>query len=373
MITLRKRGQKWQVDFYYDHPLTGERVRFKRMSPYTNKTYARSWGHDRLAECIDKSWWERQTRAEDLDRGDDVPLLKDFVESDFIPALQASVKDSTLATYRARLNIWIIPHLGEQRLSHVAKGDVDDMIAAMQDAGLTDKSVKNCCGVLSRLYREAIEREVVATMPKIVAPTVSYKGRPDYFSKEEVKRILREGEAEPAITNLLQLAVQTGMRMGELMALEWRDIDWKAGLIGVRRNKVQGKITTPKNGKGRDIPVSDDLIAQMKTWRAEQDPPSSFVFAKDGESMTKGMVYDPLARVYERAGIPLHKGRGLHILRHTYATHVADSGIPIRTLQEILGHATLDMTMRYVKVTEESKRRAVSAMSFLTESDEDEK
>lgn len=371
MITLRKRGQKWQVDFYYDHPLTGERVRFKRMSPYTNKTYARSWGHDRLAECIDKSWWERQTRAEDLDRGEEVPLLRDFVESDFIPALQGTHAASTLATYGARLKHWIIPYLGDRRLSEISKGDVDDMVAGMQDAGLGAKSIKNTCGILSRLYGEAIDRKVVSTKPKITAPKVAYTGRPDYLTQEEVKRMLKHAPKEPLMEPVLIVALQTGMRLGELLALEWRDIDWKQGLILVRRNRVEGVTKTPKNGEARDIPISDDLLDQLKDWRASQDPPCEYVFSKNGGGLTKGHLYDLLGRTYERAEIPAHKGRGWHLMRHTYATHLADGGVPVRTLQELLGHKTLSMTMRYIKVTEDSKRRAIGALDFMQETEED--
>jgi site-specific recombinase XerD len=122
----------------------------------------------------------------------------------------------------------------------------------------------------------------------------------------------------------------------------------------VRQNVVNGRIGTPKSGKPREIPLGDEVTAALKSHRHLRGP---LVFcAMDGKMFTAGEQKWPLWRTCKRAGLRLI---GWHVLRHTFASHLVMRGAPMKVVQELLGHATIVMTMRYAHLAPEIARDAV--------------
>ena len=139
-----------------------------------------------------------------------------------------------------------------------------------------------------------------------------------------------------------------------------RNLDHEPAVIAepnpiiVCRNLSRGEITTPKNGKTREIPLGDDVLAALKRHRHLR---GDVVFCKDdGTMLAKGATKHPLWRACKRAGL---RRIGWHVLRHTFASHLVMRKAPIKAVQELLGHSTIKMTERYVHLSPDVRKDAV--------------
>lgn len=153
---------------------------------------------------------------------------------------------------------------------------------------------------------------------------------------------------------MLLTALRTGRRRGELMALRWEHVDLVAGQIHVRTAVSRGVIGTPKSGKARTIPMSDELLAGLKAYRHLKGP---YVFCSPaGRLLKRDEIKHPLRRACKKAGL---RQVWWHALRHTFASHLVMRGVPLKAVQERLGHATIEMTMRYAHLSPHVTRDAV--------------
>jgi integrase len=149
------------------------------------------------------------------------------------------------------------------------------------------------------------------------------------------------------------------MRLGELLAVRWEDIDLFAKRILVRRNAVYGEISTPKSGKNREIPICDTLLDELKRTRHLR---GDLVFSNHrGKLWLAQDTYEPLHWACKKAGL---RKVSWHVLRHTFASHLVMKGAPIKAVQELLGHSSLEMTMRYAHLSPDTRREAVQLLNF---------
>ena len=128
----------------------------------------------------------------------------------------------------------------------------------------------------------------------------------------------------------------------------------------MRRSVTRGFVTEPKSGKGRDIPLGDEAIAALKAERHLRGP---LVFCDAaGRMWKKNEVKHPLWRACRKAGL---RQIGWHVLRHTFASHLVMRGAAMKVVQELLGHATIEMTMRYAHLSPDVPRHAVKLLDGL--------
>jgi Phage integrase family len=157
-----------------------------------------------------------------------------------------------------------------------------------------------------------------------------------------------------------QCAVSTykwadGLRVGELLALKWQDIDLVAAHLIVRRTLWRDQEGPPKGGQNRKVPLSDEALATLKAHRHLRGP---YVFClPPGARLTHSMVKDVVPDTCRRAG--LGKRLTTHGLRHTFASHLVMRGASLKAVQELLGHESIEMTLRYSHLTPDVKREAV--------------
>lgn len=162
----------------------------------------------------------------------------------------------------------------------------------------------------------------------------------------------------------------TGLRQGELIALRWRDVDWPASKIRVRQSYVRGEITTPKSVRGsRSVPLADELAAaldrhQRASGRSGDD---DLVF---GHPAT-GRPLDR-SKVRKRFKAALRSGQvrdvRFHDLRHTFGTRMAGVGVPMRTLQEWMGHRDFKTTLIYADYSPSEREREWIEVAFSRQS-----
>ena len=285
----------------------------------------------------------------------------------YLDASRVRNKPSSVEAKEAILRVHLVPRIGALRLDQVTYAVLEDLKVALSRAPivnvekeskgekseriLSPKTINNCLTVLRRMLVVARKRGLIDRVPEVEWLKAE---RPefDFLDFEEADRLV--AAAEEKWRTMILVALRTGMRQGELLALRWQDVDLVAGRITVRQNAVRGQIGTPKSGKPREIALGDEVRAAFKKHRHLRGP---LVFCDAGGAMlTKGECKHPLLRACKRAQL---RAIGWHVLRHTFASHLAMRGATIKVIQELLGHSTILMTMRYAHLAPEVARDAV--------------
>jgi integrase len=166
---------------------------------------------------------------------------------------------------------------------------------------------------------------------------------------------------------LFLTAAMTGLRKGELLALRWRDVDWPAARIRVRQNYVRGEFGTPKSKRStRSVPMADEVGGELerlfKRSRHQGDGDLVFAHPASGEPLPKANVTRRFRKALKAAG--LDDSHRFHDLRHTFGTRMAAAGVPMRALQEWLGHRDLATTQIYADYAPNGQEAELIAAAF---------
>ena len=141
------------------------------------------------------------------------------------------------------------------------------------------------------------------------------------------------------------LGGEGGLRVGEIVALEWADVDFTRSRICVRHSDWRGELTTPKNGRARFVAMTQRLASTLREHRHLRS--SRVVCKEDGKPVTRQGAWSRIRYAAQRANVPT----GVHILRHTFCSHLAMRGAAGRAIQELVGHQDLAMTQRYMHLS----------------------
>jgi integrase len=139
------------------------------------------------------------------------------------------------------------------------------------------------------------------------------------------------------------LAGQAGLRSGEIRALAWTDVNTEKRQLRVERGDWRGQVSTTKGGRLRYVPLTAQLVDALKAYRHLRGP--QVVCRDDGRPLTEN---DVRALVDRAAGRGQLRQKGPHMLRHTFCSHLAMRGVPVRAIQELAGHQHLSTTQRYM-------------------------
>ncbi len=215
---------------------------------------------------------------------------------------------------------------------------------------VSKSSVNKNVGCLRAMFNKAIEWEFFDgrnPASKIRFYKLDNK-RLRFLEKEEIKRLLDNCEGH--LKDMIEFAINTGMRKGEIFNLKWQDIDWNNGLI---------HLLVTKNNEKREIPMNETVRNILI--RVKKNPDSPYVFSSfNGKAFVdiKHSFYTALAK----SGIENFRW---HDLRHTFASHLVMSGVDLLTVKELLGHKKIEMTLRYSHLSCDHKKRAVKALDGL--------
>ena len=158
---------------------------------------------------------------------------------------------------------------------------------------------------------------------------------------------------------IVLLGGEAGLRCGEMMALEWSDVDFPQHQLRVCRSDWKGQVTSTKGNRVRYVRLSRRLEAALQHHRHTR---GSRVLESQGKPLTQKMVQNGVKWAARLAGVP----HGVHRLRHTFCSHLAMYGAPVREIQELAGHANLSTTQRYMHL---SPAATESAIRLLDRSD----
>jgi integrase len=248
-----------------------------------------------------------------------------------------------------------VPYFGDKALDAYKENDVQTWVAVLEADGLTNKTIQNYVGLVSSLFRYAVRKKLARENPcdGVELPVRVSNGKIRFLDPVEVEALVRcavPGSYEAIDRALYMTAAMTGLRQGELLALRWRDVDWTAGRVRVEQSYVLGKFDTPKSGKVRSVPLADTLGGELdrlhKASSFDGDEDLVFADPDTGLPMMRGCLMRRYRRALNAAHVdPTHR---FHDLRHTFGTRMAKARVPIRTLQEWMGHADMKTTLIYV-------------------------
>lgn len=287
-----------------------------------------------------------------------------------------NVRQSTVTRYTMRYRINIKPYIGDMLVRDVRPIHCQDILNRMADK----YSASTMC--LSRLVMQmlfdcAAENGLAQQNPltkRVQCKSKKEEKKGRVLTVDEQRRFL-EGYRGKANYNQYAFILQTGLRAGELIGLRWSDVDFDNKLLRIRRTMwyesalkkwMTGEPKT-KSGK-RDVPLTKEAVAILIDQREKlarlKVRPIEFaenVFLGKIGAPTTNPAYDlDIARYCERHGIPKFS---MHTLRHTFATRCIESGMKPKTLQMILGHANISMTMDlYVHVTDNERAKEIASI-----------
>lgn len=271
------------------------------------------------------------------------------------------LRENSLEAIKYVLNQHILPVIGGYRLRDITPMQIQAIMAGL--AGKSNSLQSKVLINLRSIFKAAQENGLVAKSPvsSMLKPSGKKTVEKEALNAQE-RQLLLERVKNPRARTFLLIALHTGMRRGEIIGLQWEDIDFKKKVIHVRHNAVMGRYETTisenmktKAGK-RNLPLSEDLeewlVARKKTSH------SKYVIAMENHGPLTKSSYKSMWKLIERELPDTHITA--HILRHTYITQLFESGtLDVKEIQYLAGHSTMDMTLRvythYDRRTREAK------------------
>jgi integrase len=312
--------------------------------------------------------------AVDIENGDYRPRLnisfRDWADR-WLASLER--KSSTVGSYRSTI-VHAKETFGSQRVRALGPEDIARLNLILREKGCSPSTrakhlrVLGACLQAAVFYRYA-ESNPVRELPPAQRPRAERK-EAAYFENEELPRLFRHLREEPYRSFCL-VALKTGMRQGELLALRWCDVDLGEAVIRVRRSYTGGTISTPKNRERRDVDLITDVVDLLTQWRgrsANGHDVDRLVFHPDAcerflspAYLLRRQLYPAMVRArIPRVG-PTQELRTFHSFRHTFAKRALENGAQITWLSRHLGHSTLKVTTDIYGHWERAERKLQAA------------
>jgi len=341
MSKVRKRGNSYQIDYFDPN---GKRVR----RSFAKKKDAEAELGKRVSLIAENRYLDvkkdyKTTFKEILEKYEEnfknqasfskykKFCLENFKEYFGEDTLLANIRYMDLETYRNQLR---------QKLTK------DGKIR-------TDASVNREMACLHHLCTKAVEWEMIERSPFDRGKSLLLKEnnqRIRYLTEDEIDKLIEECKSRKHLYRIVICALNTGMRKGEILNLKWSQI--RNGFIYLEKTKTKEK---------REIPINDDVNQIFMEIRKEEGLTSKYVFTYAKRSISR--IDRAFNGALNRAGIEDFK---FHDLRHTFASHVIMKGGDLKDVQELLGHKTMTMTLRYAHLSQEHKKKAVNLLNGLT-------
>lgn len=285
---------------------------------------------------------------------------------------QQFVKQSTMSAYALTLANYLVPHFGSH--TDITESDVQQFVITQLDRGLRQKTIKDQLIVLKMVYRFGCKQNAFTLHEwDIHFPTEQNKHDISVFTVDQQRRLMRHLTENFTFLNLgVLICLHTGLRIGEICALRWEDIDSENGMLQVQRtleriyvlsdgNKhTELQLSTPKTRNSqREIPLTKDLLRLLKPFRKVVNP--QFYVLTNSSKPTEPRTYRNYYRhLLNSLNIPFIK---FHGLRHSFATRCIESGCDSKTVSILLGHANISTTLNlYVHPNFDQKKRCIDTM-----------
>jgi integrase len=365
----RKRGPQW----YVKYRLPGGKQVQKRLGPawveagsplpcfYTKKT-AQAALHALLTDA------RRGALPASMASG---TTIRQAAE-EWLPHCEweRGVKASTLSEYRSVVEAHIVPRFGDEPIESVTTRHIEAWAAELLATGRSRRTVNKVLTMLNGIFERARRVWDLPSNPvrDVTRKRDRYGGDLDFFSPEEVMRLVRAAASEQDGAIYLAAAF-TGLRRGELLALRWQDLLFEQEAIRVRASYSYGAVTSPKSGRSRRVPmvsqVAERLIALRERGFLVED--DDLVFPGErGEFLDGSALRRRYKAALRKAGL---RELRFHDLRHSFGS-LAITSLSILEVQAALGHASLTTTTRYLHAKSKADEARRLAQAFMITAEE---
>ena len=287
------------------------------------------------------------------------------------------IRPTTQETYESRIRLHIIPEIGSIPLNKLTQNDLQQFYGRLKKSGrkrftdkygegLSDRMVRMCHATCRSALEKAVQDGLIRVNPAIGCKLPPKKAREmQVLTREELQRFLIQAKFE-GYYEVFLLDLATGLRRGELMALQWDDLNFKTGVLNVNKQvydvRGQLQISTPKTKNSvRKIVLPPAVVAVLREYKKTVD--SRWMFpspVKEDCPITPGVVRRRLQFILEHAGC---KHVRFHDLRHTFATLALENGMDVKTLSAMLGHVSAVTTLDiYTHITGDMQRAAAASI-----------
>lgn len=296
----------------------------------------------------------------------------------WIDVKRKTVRPNTVRNYTERYRRNIQNVIGKKLLTEVKPIHCQKIFTDMADEGYRTSTIYQTRIALFNMFEFAKENDVILSNPckKSVKSDIGKPSQKKEALTIDIQKRFLEQATGQSYENQYRFILQTGLRTGELVGLKWTDVDFENKTVKIQRSMEyrhsagEWRVGEPKSKSGyRTIPLTDEairiLIAQQEKNKKIKIIPmewTEYIFlCRKGEPV-KNSTYDTaLFKICEKAGI---KKFSMHVLRHTFATRCIEGGMMPKTLQKILGHSNIGITMNlYVHITEEEKQKEIDMVA----------
>jgi site-specific recombinase XerD len=245
----------------------------------------------------------------------------------------------------------VAAHFGRP-VAELGRDELREYVGLLQDRARSASWLKMKLAAIVFLYAKTLGRPTDVSF--VVWPR-QYSPLPTVLSQQEVDAFL-QALRHPVYRTIALVLYGTGLRIDEALALEVTDIDGARGVLRVRHGK---------GNRAREVRLSPALYQWLRDYWARERPQPPYLFAsrRTGRPPTQDAVRSAFAAAAEQAQIT--KPVRPHVLRHSYATHLLEAGTDIRVIQALLGHRSLQTTMRYTRVSTALVQKAPSPLELL--------
>ncbi|MEW6557531.1 MAG: tyrosine-type recombinase/integrase [Elusimicrobiota bacterium] len=331
-MAIYKKGENWYID-YYAH---GRRKR-EKIGP--SKKLAEQVLAKRKVEIAENRFLDIKRQKE---------ITFENMAKEYIERYAKLNKKSWISDVDYLKNI--IPFFQSKYLFEINPQMIEDYKAKRIQDGVKPSTVNHELACMKCIYSKAIEWDKATENPvKKVKMFKVNDHRIRFLEKGELKFLL--DVCKEPLKSIVIFAVNTGMRLSEIINLVWDNVDFVRGLITV---------TNTKNNEIRYIPVNTTLSNLLEKLKQKCNPNSAYVFCdSNGKKFKRYTISHKFAKAVKAAKI---RNFRFHDLRHTFASYLAMAGVDIMTIKELLGHKSLTMTLRYSHLSPNFKRSAVEVL-----------
>jgi integrase len=341
VIVRPYRRGGWEVDIRLVLPDNSEH-RERRKAPVTSKTAAQRWG-----EAREREWYHQLTYPQPKqDAPKEVPTLETFWPRFIDGYVRANrQKPSSIAAKETIGRVHLVRVLGARRVDAITTESVQQLKHQLNDRSA--KTVNNVLTVLNVLLKQAVEWDIIERMPCAIRLLPIPKSSAHFHDFDEHERLVATAKVtDPQAYIVVLLGGEAGLRCGEMMALEWRDVDVRKRQLCIERSEWKRHVTVPKGGRMRHVPMTIRLANALRSARHLRGP--RVLCSADGSPLTQRDVQGLVLRAARRANL---RHVGVHVLRHTFCSHLSMRGAPVRAIQELAGHQELGTTQRYMHLS----------------------
>ena len=283
------------------------------------------------------------------------------------------IKQSSFAAYSLILDNHLLPALSEK--TEISETMIQEMVNRKLKDGLSQKTVKSILVVLKMILKFGYKYGMCTYAPlDIIFPANTALKEIEVMNISDQKKLMNYLKGNFSFLNLgLSICLSTGLRIGEICALKWKDIDTSSGVIRINKTiqriyvKEAGHSHTeiiigpPKTSNSkREIPLTKDLMAIVKTLK-KVVPDSNYVISNSSKPIEPRLYRIHLQKITDSLGIPRMK---FHTLRHSFATRCIESNCDYKTVSVLLGHSSINTTLNlYVHPNLEQKKKCIEAMT----------